>query len=87
MPKHLPFAELNQTLVFQNQVLAPVSEAKPELKQADKNEENGGEKCIKCISGGCPSKSSITIRMACGLQDEALQAAKAKREMCYFQAT
>lgn len=37
---------------------------------------------VLSVWGGCQSKSSI--RTACGLQDEALQEAEAKREMCYF---
>lgn len=37
MPKHLPPAELNQTLVFQNRVLLSRFEARSELNQADKN--------------------------------------------------
>lgn len=48
------------------------------MNQAD---ENGS---VVSISGGCQSKPCIPGRMACGLDDEALQKAGAKRKMCYF---
>lgn len=39
---------------------------------------------VLSVPGGCQSKQCITGRMACGLEDEALQKAEAQRKMCYF---
>lgn len=76
VPKHLPFAKLNQTLVFQNPERFLL--LRQDLNEADKNWS------VVSVSGGCQSKPCITGRAACALEDETLQKAGAKRKMCYF---
>lgn len=74
IPKQLPFAELQQALFFLFVLFCFENQVLLPREQRGES--------ILSIYGGLPSKSSI--RMARGLQDEALQGAGANREMCYF---